>query len=75
MSKSRLANFPHAQISPFELFALILSSKLDKRIPVEQFRALSCETLAREMPYYHYFYYHYYYYYYCNSYLYYCYYH
>ena len=42
---------PHrAQISQFELFALVLSLKLDKRFPVERFEAAVSQSTVPSPP-------------------------
>ena len=41
-----VGNPRRAQIYQFELFELILSSKLDKRFPVEQFEATASQSTA-----------------------------
>ena len=45
-----VANPPRAQISRFGLFELILSLKLDKQLPVEQFEATASQSTVPSPP-------------------------
>ena len=45
-----VGNPDRAQISPFELYELILLLKLDKHLPVERFEAIVSQSTVRSPP-------------------------